>query len=94
MQQQARRIVSAFLVSWDSMILNEIIMYLAKEENILTGILKTSNSEETKAVLGAYFNSSDSVESVKSISFTRQDAKNISQGFLVTVSSHLCPQID
>lgn len=59
--------MSAFLVSWDSTILNEIIMYLAKEENVLTGRLKTSNSEETIAVLGAYFNSSDSVGSVKSI---------------------------
>ena len=59
--------MSAFLVSWDSMILNEIMMYLAKEENILTGRLKTSNSEEMIAVLGAHFNSSDSVGSVKSI---------------------------
>lgn len=49
------------------MILNEIIMYLAREENILTGRLKTSDSEEMIVVLGAYFNSSDSSGSRKSI---------------------------
>lgn len=49
------------------MILNEIIRYLAREENILTGRLKTSDSEEMIVVLGAYFNSSDSIGSVKSI---------------------------
>lgn len=49
------------------MILNEIIRYLAREENILTGRLKTSASEEMIVVLGAYFNSPDSTGSVKSI---------------------------
>lgn len=38
------------------MILNEIIMYLAREENILTGRLKTSDSEETIVGLRVYFN--------------------------------------
>lgn len=49
------------------MILNEIIMYLAREENTLTGRLKTRDSEEMIVVLGAYFNSSDSIGSIKSI---------------------------
>lgn len=31
-------------------------MYLAREENILTGKLKTSDSKEIIVVLGAYFN--------------------------------------
>lgn len=48
--------VSAFSVSGNSMILNEIIMYLAREENILSGRLKTSDSEETIIGLGVYFN--------------------------------------
>lgn len=43
------------------MILNEIIMYLAREENILTGRLETSDSEKMIVVLGVYFNSSDSI---------------------------------
>lgn len=43
--------MSAFLVSGNSMILNEIIMYLMREENILTGRLKTSGSEEMMVVL-------------------------------------------
>lgn len=41
------------------MILNEIIMCLAKKENILTGRLKTSDSEEKRAVLGVYWNPVD-----------------------------------
>ena len=36
------------------MILNEIIMYLARKENILTGRLKTSDSEELRVVLEFY----------------------------------------
>lgn len=39
------------------MILNEIIMYVARKENTLTGRVKTSDSEEMIVVLGVYFNS-------------------------------------
>lgn len=39
------------------MILNEIIMYLARKGNTLTGRVKTSDSEEMIVVLGVYFNS-------------------------------------
>lgn len=49
------------------MILNEIIMCLAKEENILTGRLETSDSEEKRAVLGVYWNPVDAIRSVKPI---------------------------
>lgn len=38
------------------MILNEIIVCLAREENILTGRLKTNDSEKMIEVLGVYFN--------------------------------------
>lgn len=49
------------------MILNEIIMCLAKEENILAGRLQTSDSEEKTAVLRVDWNPVDAIRSVKSI---------------------------
>lgn len=48
-----------FLVLWNFMILNEIIMYFVREENILIGRFEISDFEKMIVVLGVYFNSFD-----------------------------------